>query len=306
VINHLSHELRTPLSILSGALVVLTRRMEALPEATWKPTVEMAQRNLHRIEDIQIQVEDIMEDRQYKPYAMLSLLLDECSDELSVLVAQQTGDGTTVERIRKRIEELFGPKESAPVELRLDDIVKERLQALRSSFAHRQVEIVMQIDPVPSTFIPQDVLHKVIDGLIKNAIENTPDEGRIEIAVHPKGEGSLLLVHDYGVGIPEEAQKRIFEGFFHTQDTMAYSSKRPFDFNAGGKGADLLRMKIFSERYHFQIDMASARCKVLPKDTDVCPGRISKCPFCSKTESCHQSGGTVFSLYFPPAPGSKT
>ena len=306
VINHLSHELRTPLSILSGALVVLTRRMETLPEATWKPTVEMAQRNLHRIEDIQIQVEDIMEDRQYKPYGMLSLLLDECSDELSVLVAQQTGDGTTVERIRKRIEELFGPKESAPVELRLDDIVKERLQALRPSFAHRQVEIVMQIDPVPSAFIPQDVLHKVIDGLIKNAVENTPDEGRIEIAVQPKGEGSLLLVHDYGVGIPEEAQKRIFEGFFHTQDTMAYSSKRPFDFNAGGKGADLLRMKIFSERYHFQIDMASARCKVLPKDTDVCPGRISKCPFCSKTESCHQSGGTVFSLYFPPAPRSKT
>jgi hypothetical protein len=65
-------------------------------------------------------------------------------------------------------------------------------------------------------------------------------------------------------------------------------------------------MNIFSERYHFQIDMASARCEFLSKDTDVCPGRISTCPLCSKTESCHQSGGTVFSLYFPPAPRSKT
>jgi len=51
------------------------------------------------------------------------------------------------------------------------------------------------------------------------------------------------VVHDYGVGIIEDAQKRIFEGFLSTQDTMAYSSKRAFDFNAGGKGADLLRMK---------------------------------------------------------------
>ena len=305
-INHLSHELRTPISVLSGALVVLKRRMESLPEAAWKPFVDMAQRNLDRMEAIQIEVEDIMEDRQYKPYGVLSLLLDECSDELAVLVAQETDNGTVVERLQKKIEDLFGPKESLPVELRLDQTVKERLEALRPSFSHRQVEILTQMDPAPPILIPRDVIQKVIDGLIKNAVENTPDEGKIEVAVLAKGDGALLLVHDYGVGIPEEAQKRIFEGFFHTQDTMAYSSKRPFDFNAGGKGADLLRMKIFSERYDFQIDMASVRCKHLAKDTDVCPGRISQCPFCSKTENCHQSGGTVFSLYFPPAPHSKS
>ncbi len=302
VINHLSHELRTPISILSGALAVLKRKMEPLPEATWKPFVDMAQRNIDRMEAIQIQVQDIMEDRQYKPYGMLSLLLDQCSDELAVLLAQETGDGKGVERLRKKIEDLFGPKESTPVKLALDQAVKDRLEALGPAFSHRQVEIRTRLDPAPPILIPQEVLQKVLDGLIKNAVENTPDEGAVEIAVQPKGEGALLLVHDYGVGIPEEAQKRIFEGFFHTQDTMAYSSKRPFDFNAGGKGADLLRMKIFSERYHFQIDMASVRCKHLLKDTDVCPGRISRCSFCSGTESCHQTGGTVFSLYFPPAP----
>jgi len=163
------------------------------------------------------------------------------------------------------------------------------------------VRVLTQFESVPSILVPPEVLHKVIDGLIRNAVENTPDEGKIEIAVQKEGHGALLIVRDYGVGIPEEAQKRIFEGFFTTRDTMAYSSKRPFDFNAGGKGADLLRMKIFSERYHFQINMASTRCKHLPNETDVCPGRISQCPMCSKTEDCHQSGGTIFAVYFPPA-----
>jgi signal transduction histidine kinase len=120
--------------------------------------------------------------------------------------------------------------------------------------------------------------------------------------VHRRGEGTLLQVHDYGVGIPEEAQKRIFEGFFTTRDTMAYSTKTPFDFNAGGKGADLLRMKIFAERYHFQIEMSSKRCLFLPEETDVCPGRISLCPHCSTKEGCHLSGGTVFTIYFPRQP----
>lgn len=302
VINHLSHELRTPLSILSGALTVLTRRMESLPESVWKPFTEMAQRNLNRIQEIQMEVEDIMEGRVYRAYGVLSLLLDQCSDELAVLAAREIDGSDVVERIRSRIEELFGPRESTPAELRLDRFVSERLEALKPAFSHRQVQILTELNPVSPILIPPDVLQKVIDGLIKNAIENTPDEGRIEIAVQPKGEGALLLVHDYGVGIPKEAQKRIFEGFFHTQDTMFYSSKKPFDFNAGGKGADLLRMKIFSERYRFQIDMTSERCKFLPKDSDVCPGRISECPFCLKAENCHESGGTVFSLYFPPAP----
>jgi PAS domain S-box-containing protein len=301
VINHLSHELKTPVSILSGAVNRLLRILEALPEKTWKPTIEMIQRNLDRIVDIQYEVADIMEDKQYKTYGMLSLLLDQCADELEVLAAEKVGEGPVIEQLRKRIEELFGPKKLIAQEVAVDEYVKKRLEALSTFFAHRQVEIITRLEPSPPIYIPLDPLKKLIDGLVKNAIENTPDEGKIEIVTQKKGEGVELLVHDYGVGITEENQKRIFEGFFSTQDTMAYSSKKPFDFNAGGKGADLLRMKIFSERYGFRIDMVSSRCRFIPEARDICPGRISKCRFCASKEDCHRSGGTIFYIYFPPA-----
>ena len=139
----------------------------------------------------------------------------------------------------------------------------------------------------------------MVIGLIRNAIENTPDESKIEISVGKKGKEVELEVRDYGVGITLDNQKRIFEGFLTTQDTMDYSSKRPFDFNAGGKGADLLRMKIFSERYNFWIQMSSSRCRYIPQDKDVCPGIVSKCGFCKKIEDCYQSGGTTFTVLFP-------
>ncbi len=114
------------------------------------------------------------------------------------------------------------------------------------------------------------------------------------------------MVRDYGVGIIEDAQIRIFEGFFATQDTLAYSSKRAFDFNAGGKGADLLRMKIFAERYGFKIRMTSTRCPFIPEETDLCPGTISECSHCSRPEDCFVSGGTTFTLQFRSADVEKS
>jgi signal transduction histidine kinase len=300
-INHLSHELKTPVAILSSSLNLLTKRMASLPEDTWKPTLERIKRNLERILEIQYEVDDIMEDKQQKTYGLLTLLLDQCVEELSSVVAEETGQEPLFQRIKDHLDRAFGPKEAKPERLRLDQEVQARLDFLKPLFSHREVRVLSQLEAVPSIFVPPEVLNKVLDGLIRNAVENTPDEGKIEVGVQKKGQGALLIVRDYGVGIPEEAQKRIFEGFFTTRDTLAYSSKRPFDFNAGGKGADLLRMKIFSERHHFQIHMASTRCKHLPEESDVCPGRISQCPLCSKIEDCHQSGGTIFTVYFPSA-----
>ncbi len=301
VINHLSHELRTPVAILSGSLNILTRRLAALPRETWKPTLERLQRNLDRVVDIQYQVQDIMENKQYRTKGLLTAMIDQCGDELETLLAEECGEKGVIQKIRKRVDELFTVKETASKDLRLDQEVQERLDQLHPHFAHRELELTTHFEPTPVIFLPADVLNKVIDGLVKNAIENTPDEGKIEIHVRKKNEGAELIVRDYGVGITEDAQRRIFEGFFTTQDTMAYSSKRPFDFNAGGKGADLLRMKIFSERYNLKVGMVSSRCRFLAKETEACPGRISTCPHCSKVENCHASGGTTFTIFFPPA-----
>jgi PAS domain S-box-containing protein len=302
VIHHLSHELKTPASVLIGSLNILTKKLATLPEETWKPSMERAERNLNRILEIQLETEDIIRERQYRTHDFLSMMLDECTDELENLIAQEVGEGPVIGRIRERIGEIYGAKEIVPEKIVLDEFVRERLEDLKPLFSQRQVEIINSLESTPHICMPRDPLQKIIDGLIKNAIENTPDVGKIEVGVQKKGEGAELEVRDFGVGITEENQTRIFEGFFATQETIDYSSKRPFDFNAGGKGADLLRMKIFSERYNFKIDMVTSRCRYIPKESDACPGRISECSFCTKKEDCHLSGGTAFRLQFPGVP----
>jgi signal transduction histidine kinase len=302
VINRLSHELKTPVSILLASIKILSKKLESLPEESWKTTVERASRNINRILEIQYEVQDIMQEREYKTHELLNLLLDQCADELEALVAEEVGEGKIVERIRSKIDEIYGPKESKISDISLDQYVIERLRVMKPAFAHREVEIVTHTERVPRICVPEDVLEKMVDGLVRNAVEATPDEGRIDLIVHRKGDGAELVVYDCGIGITDENKDRIFEGFFSTQETMSYSSKRPYDFYAGGKGADLLRMKIFSERYNFKIDMWSSRCAYIPKDSDLCPGRISECKFCKTKRDCYLSGGTFFNVFFPPAP----
>jgi len=298
-INHLSHELKTPASILLASLKLLEKRLSDLPQRSWRPALDRANRSLNRILEIQYQVEDIMQDKYFKTSELLNLLLDQCADELEALAAVEVGEGSVVERIRKRITEIYGPKESKISQIPLDRFLQGRLEALRPGFAHRAVEVSVCLEEVPLVCLPEVVLRKVVDGLVRNAIEATPDQGMIEVLVQKKGDGAELVVSDCGVGITEENQRRIFEGFFSTQETIAYSSRRPFDFNAGGKGADLLRMKIFAERFGFAIDMASERCGCIPRDSDLCPGRIDACGCCKKREDCFNSGGTHFTVYFP-------
>jgi signal transduction histidine kinase len=143
-----------------------------------------------------------------------------------------------------------------------------------------------------------EILEDILRGLIKNAIESTPDEGSIRIILVQKDKRLLLTVQDSGIGITEDNQKRIFDGLFHTVDTELYGSKKPYDFGAGGKGLDLFLTKVYGQRYGFGLLLESQRCIFLPKDRDICPGRISACSHCRGTSDCEASGGTTFSLSF--------
>jgi PAS domain S-box-containing protein len=173
------------------------------------------------------------------------------------------------------------------------------LEKAKQSADHRELHIQLQGERDLSLFMTPEVLEDILGGLLKNAIGNTPDEGSIRIILEQKDGRLLLKVQDFGIGITEENQKQIFDGLFHTVDTGLYTSKKPYDFGAGGKGLDLLRMKVYGQRFGFVFSLESKRCIYIPTDRDLCPGRISACPHCERPEDCLSSGGSTFCVSFP-------
>jgi signal transduction histidine kinase len=298
-IEHLSHELKTPLAVLKSSLKLLSSQLREASADGWQRAMARAERGLARLFEMQDEVDDILQGAASGHRVVLSALLDECADILETLAAEQGGSEPLLERIRRRIEELFHTDAKPPEEIRLDRFVGERLEHLGPLFSHRNIRTAVQAEPVEPIRIPPEILRKLVDGLVRNAVENTPDEGCLEIAVSRRDAGVELAVRDGGVGILAGLQERIFEGFHPTQETHAYSSRQPFDFDAGGRGADLLRMRLFAERYGFRLEMSSTRCPHLPKPSDRCPGRISACGHCRGAAECDGTGGSTFRVFFP-------
>ncbi len=301
VIHHLSHELKTPISVVAASLQLLRKRLSDSEEQGYHRILDRAQRNVQRILDMQYEVEDILREKQYTTHHLLSILLDACVDELDVLIADEMGEWTVMQRLRRRIEELFGPRESISRKIELGPFVQRQLERLRPHLANRGCELTMQIAPTSPIWIPPDVLAKVIEGLVRNASENTPDGSRIAIDVSMQTDGPLLTICDHGIGMTPDNQRMIVENYFPTINVAQYASRKPFDFYAGGKGFDLLRMQIFSERYRFQLRITSRRCVYIPKEDDVCPGNIVACAFCREQQDCLDSGGTTVSVQFSQA-----
>ncbi|MGD2185575.1 MAG: PAS domain S-box protein [Desulfobacterales bacterium] len=301
VIHHLSHELKTPVSILSASLDLLKKRLSEIEDKGWGTIIDRAQRNLQRLLEMQYQLEDILRERDFKTHYMLSALLDACVDELEVLISIGLGEKDIIHKIRQHIEDTYGPRKAKSEVIEPGPFVKEKIKELRPEFAHRQCRLRTYVSATSPVYIPPDVLGKVVEGLVRNAVENTPDGGNISVKVR-KGEiGPEFEVKDNGIGISEENLRLIFENYFISYDTMQYSTRQPYDFKAGGKGFDLLRMKIFSERYNFKIKMTSQPCNLIDAEGHKCPGNIADCVPAADEKNCRNSGGTTVTVQFYPA-----
>jgi signal transduction histidine kinase len=303
VIHHLSHELKTPISILDASLRLLQKRLAGIEgqDQGCQKILIRARRNLNRLLEMQYEVGDMLREKEYKSYYMLSSMLDACADELEVLVSEELGEEDIIHRLRQRIDEIFGPRKYISKEIQLGEFVAGKIEEIRPRFAHRKCRVKTHIAAKELIWIPPDVLSKTVEGLVRNAIENTPDDGRVDVTVRTGEIGPEFEIKDNGMGITEETQRLIFENYFTAYEASRYSPRKPYDFNAGGKGFDLARMRIFSERYHFKILLTSMRCRYISQNTDACPGNIDECVQNKKSKECQDDRGTAVIVRFYPS-----
>lgn len=138
-----------------------------------------------------------------------------------------------------------GTKESVKVA----DVAEDVLQVLHQKIDMKNIttqltdksEAVLSIDP--------DHLKQILINLVANAINYTPENGKVSITCETVNDEVIIEVKDTGIGIPQEQISRVFERFYRVDKARSR--------NMGGTGLGLSIVKWLVENNAGRIEVES-------------------------------------------------
>jgi two-component system, sensor histidine kinase and response regulator len=95
-----------------------------------------------------------------------------------------------------------GTIKGEPVNLNIEQIIRENMELLRSQALAKNVSLQSEIDEEIVVFADTNMLNTILRNLINNAIKYTPRKGSVNIKVSKKELHALITVIDSGIGIP--------------------------------------------------------------------------------------------------------
>lgn len=173
--SNVTHELKTPIASISGA-------------------AELIRDGICRPDDVQD-----FAGRIYKDAQRLSSLV---SDILMLSKLDET------ERVGER-DSMFGPSE------RIDLMGVARDVAARLERKARKAGVTLKVEGICS-YVQGNarLLDELVSNLVENAIRYNKKGGRVFVWVLPIEGRPAVRVSDTGIGIPKEAQPKVFERFY--------------------------------------------------------------------------------------------
>ncbi|GAA3800376.1 hypothetical protein GCM10022403_038340 [Streptomyces coacervatus] len=160
------------------------------------------------------------------PLTALRLSLDNIADGVDDEFVREDVEQATAEVVRmsRLVNGLLvlaraEAKVTAAEPLALLDIVDERLSVWRPAADERGVTITLRgsADGRPSVLAGPGHLDQVLDNVLSNALEVSPDGGTITVRVEPKGDEVVLSVLDEGPGMSDAEKSRAFDRFWRGQ-----------------------------------------------------------------------------------------
>ena len=155
------------------------------------------------------------------PLAVMKLRIDlmrrnakvpsEITPELDVVVEEVV----RLDRLVNDLLTIAGRRLSEQRDLDVGELVRHRVELLRQLAAQKQVAI--EVSGAATSRVDRDAIARVIDNVLKNAIEASPPGAEVRVDLGCDDRGALLRCRDRGAGVPPDREEELFEPFFTTK-----------------------------------------------------------------------------------------
>ncbi|MCI0709014.1 MAG: ATP-binding protein [Chloroflexi bacterium] len=105
-------------------------------------------------------------------------------------------------------------------------IIRYSVDGLYHAIEAKHHELIMDVEKCPPIKGNPIRLRQMVNNLLQNAVQYTPDSGHITISLHSQdSEAVVLSIADDGVGIPAEDQPHIFDKFYRSHSVMTLGAR---------------------------------------------------------------------------------
>ena len=137
--------------------------------------------------------------------------------ELEDLLSVMTSETQRIDRIVQQFLEYARPPRLAPESVDLCALVRDAGERASSLALSRGVRVEVKAPGSDTALVDPAQLREALDNLIRNAIDATPADGRVSLAVRRDSAGHAIEVRDSGRGIEPTELPKIFDLYYTTK-----------------------------------------------------------------------------------------
>jgi len=135
----------------------------------------------------------------------------------------------------------------------LGEIARDSVRAFAAMAKQQGVQLSCEIDEPLELRVDASAIRRMFDNLISNAVKYSPDGGHVRIAGRTDGERLRITVTDEGIGMSEEAVRRMFSRFYRSPDAEARG------IEGAGLGMSLVRLVVDAHGGDIAVQSAPGR-----------------------------------------------
>jgi signal transduction histidine kinase len=138
----------------------------------------------------------------------------------------------------------------APLPISVNELVENCMRQLKPLALNRNIEMTFESFRNVIAEVDEVKLSLVITNLVENAIKYNKDNGTVKCSVNADHRYFVLKVEDSGVGIPQDAKKRIFDRFYRVDKARSRET--------GGTGLGLSIVKEVVLMHHGSVKVSDS------------------------------------------------